>query len=60
MVNKKCLSTEQIYDFVCDMATSQGFYGRLKREMEQNWEAWHEHIDNRFETTLDFVLFIEQ
>lgn len=49
------------HDAILMLANSQGFYGRILRDMEdQNWEPLYELTKNHhFEDTLDFVMFVE-
>lgn len=50
------------YSAVLTLSQSQGFYSRLREEMEnRNWEPLIELTkDNYFNDELDFVMFIEQ
>lgn len=55
-------SFNSAYSAICTLANSQGFYGRMKAELEeQNWKPLIDlTAENYFEDMLDFILFIEQ
>ena len=57
---QKYLTPADLYATVVELSYSQGFYGRLRREMEDNWNAWAEKLTNRFTDDLDFILWLEQ
>lgn len=50
---------EQILTWCRTLATSQGFYGRLLDEFEENPEYLDKLAENNFDDIIDFVLFIE-
>lgn len=49
------------HDAILMLAQSQGFYSRMKEDMEnQRWEPLFELTKNNyFDTMLDFILFVE-
>lgn len=56
------MTTEEIKGIVWDLARSQGFYGRLGRDMDET-DRWDELTEAANEAgckdTLDFVMWIE-
>lgn len=57
------MDKEQILDVFRSLACSQGFYGRLLRDIyeDQEWGiAYLNHLEEQnFRTELDLILFIE-
>ena len=53
------MNAQQIIDAVAMLATSQGFYGRLLRQLKENEEALNYLVSQNFKDTLDMVLFLE-
>ena len=58
----KYLTGEMIWNLICSLACSQGFYGRIKQsiiesgrkdEILKGWE------NMRFRSSVDFVLYME-
>ena len=43
-----------------DLACSQGFYGRLYRDLRENREYLQELAEQNFGDMLEFVLYVEQ
>lgn len=62
------MKIEDILNAIQDLAQSQGFYGRLLRDLleirDTDKERWQEIVDlleaQNFKTTLDLVLYLEQ
>jgi hypothetical protein len=57
------MDREQILDVFRSLACSQGFYGRLLRDISEN-EEWGDeflnHLEEQnFRTELDLILYIE-
>lgn len=56
------MTKEQIWDAFKQLAQSQGFYGRLMRDIEQSGEKEEilQHLeDQHFRSTVDLVMYIE-
>ena len=57
------MDREQILDVFRSLACSQGFYGRLLRDIyeDEEWgNAYLKHLEEQhFSTELDLILFIE-
>lgn len=57
------MDREQILDVFRELACSQGFYGRLLRDIyeDEEWgNAYLNHLEEQnFSTELDLILFIE-
>lgn len=60
MENKKTLTKEEILGCIEMLARSQGFYGRLLREIRENDRILEELEKQGFTDILDIVLFLEQ
>ena len=60
MENKKYLNSEEIYNLVSMLAEQQGFYGNVKRELDEDWERLSKVLENKFENEIDFMMWIEQ
>lgn len=60
MENKKYLTSEEIYNLVSMLAQQQGFYSNVKRELDEDWEHLSKVLENRFESEIDFMMWIEQ
>lgn len=60
MENKKYLTSEEIYNLVSMLAEQQGFYGNVKRELDEDWERLSKVLENKFENEIDFMMWIEQ
>ena len=61
---KEYLTFDDFMEFVTVMANSQGFYGRLKRSIEELDSEGLEELKNvieqkKFTDTLDFVFWLE-
>lgn len=61
---KKYLTFDDFMNFISTMAYSQGFYGRLKRNIEELDSEGLEELKNvieqkKFTDTLDFVFWLE-
>lgn len=58
------MSFERLLQDIEMLAMSQGFYGRLLRDIneldEENYEQLKSEWDGRFNDIVDFILFIEQ
>ena len=50
---------EKILEWCKTLSASQGFYGRLLEQFEENPESLDELAKNNFNDIIDFVLFIE-
>ena len=61
------MSWREVIDVIKMLAHSQGFYGRLLRSIEEqyeedyeNWEAFMQYLEEqKFKDTLDVVMFFE-
>lgn len=61
------LDIDDILNVIGDLSKSQGFYGRLQRDLielrNNDADAWQDVVDNleaqHFKTTLDVVFFFE-
>ena len=56
------MTKSEIWDFICEMACSQGFYGRLKRDILESGHAkeiLQEWENKGFRDTLDFIMYLE-
>lgn len=61
------MSWREVIDVIKMLAQSQGFYGRLLRSIEEqyeedydNWEAFMQYLEEqKFRDTLDVVMFFE-
>lgn len=51
---------EKYLGWIRQLAMSQGFYGRLMRELEENEEALNELASQNFKEPLDMVLWFEE
>ena len=49
----------KVIDYCCTLASSQGFYGRLLNELENNRELLRELGKQDFKDILDFVIYME-
>lgn len=56
---KNYLTIEDIYFSVCALAQSQGFYGRMKNFIEENWDECKEEWGDKFVDIVDFILYLE-
>lgn len=56
---KKGMTKEQILDAIKSLAMSQGFYGRLLRNIDENPAILDELEEQHFKDSLDMVLFLE-
>lgn len=45
--------------WIGDLACSQGFYGRLLRQLHEDEEAMNALLEQDFRTSLDMVLWLE-
>ena len=59
------LSFEDVYDFITELSYSQGFYGRLKRDIdsldEDDYANFVQMIeDENFQDNLDVIYFFER
>ena len=54
------MNKEQILDAVAELACSQGFYGRLLRDLRENPDYLDYLEQQHFSDTLDMILFLEQ
>ena len=58
--NKKCMTVDEVYTLVSDLAKSQGIYSRMKLSMEENWSAWAKLIEEQqFTDSVDFIMWVE-
>lgn len=58
--NKKCMTVDDVYALVSDLAKSQGIYSRMKLSMEENWNAWAKLIEEQqFTDSVDFIMWVE-
>ena len=53
------MNEKQILETIASLAKSQGFYGRLLRDLEGNDEAMELLVAQNFQDPVDLVLFIE-
>lgn len=53
------MNAEQILDFIRTMAMSQGFYGRLLRDIQQDSSILDELVSQNFKDTMDLLFFLE-
>lgn len=53
------MNKEQILSVIRSLAMSQGFYGRLLRDIEKNEEILDELVAQNFGDALDLVLYLE-
>lgn len=53
------MNREEILNAIKNLATSQGFYGRLLRDIEENPEILDELEAQNFSDSVDMVLYIE-
>ena len=56
------MTKSEIWDFICEMACSQGFYGRLKRDILESGNAieiLQEWEDMGFSDRIDFIMYLE-
>lgn len=56
---KKGMTKEQILGAIKSLAMSQGFYGRLLREIKETPEILDELERQNFKDSLDMVFFLE-
>ena len=63
MEEEKYLTPEDIWNTFEGLSRSQGFYGRLLRDIEESGkkdEILEELASHKFKTALDLILFIEE
>jgi hypothetical protein len=53
------MSREQILNFISKMSCSQGFYGRLLRDMEEDDSFLDELVNHKFAQPVDLVMYLE-
>lgn len=53
------MSKEEIMKAIKSLAYSQGFYGRLYRDLKENPEALEFLEKQNFKNSLDMVMFLE-
>lgn len=53
------MNAQQILDAVRGLAASQGFYGRVLEQLEDNADALEYLAAQKFGDVLDLVLFLE-
>ena len=53
------MNAEQILDVIASLAQSQGFYGRLLRDLMEYPDYLQELVDQHFSDELDLILYIE-
>lgn len=56
------MKAQDIWNLICEFACSQGFYGRLKRDIIESGrmkEILKEWEDMNFSSELDFILYLE-
>ena len=62
-VQSQKLTVSTIKGWVSSLAQSQGFYGRVKRELDEssNWGAFAKELrNNNVKTQLDMVMFLKK
>ena len=58
--NRECMTVDDVYTLVSDLAKSQGIYSRMKLSMEENWNAWAKLIEEQqFTDSVDFMMWVE-
>lgn len=60
MNNKTTLTKEDILNFITEMSYSQGFYGRLLRQIKEDKKILTVLEKQKFTDTLDIVFFLER
>lgn len=50
---------KQIREWIASLAPSQGFYGRLLRDLDEQPELYEELAKNKFRSAVDMVLYLE-
>ena len=62
-IENKKLSFEEVLNGIEELSYSQGFYGRLLRDIyeldEESYQELKEKWDEEFTDMLDFILYIE-
>lgn len=58
--DKVGMSADEILDAVASLACSQGSYGRLFIELRANPDALQKLVDQKFNDTLDMILYLEE
>ena len=53
------MDKEQILDAIRELSYSQGFYGRLLRDIQENPSILDALEEQHFGDTLDLILFLE-
>ena len=56
------MKAQEIWNLICEFACSQGFYGRLKRDIIESGhmkEILAEWEEMNFSSELDFILYLE-
>ena len=53
------MDREQIMNAIRELAMSQGFYGRLLRQIDENPEILDELENQHFKDVVDMVMYIE-
>jgi len=53
------MKINELKNAVLTLAQSQGIYGRLYRDVEQNDEFWQHLEDQNFSDVVDMILFLE-
>jgi len=54
------MNKEAILDTIKSLAKSQGFYGRLLRDINEYPEILDELVEQKFKEPLDLILYLEQ
>lgn len=55
----KGMTKDQILDAIKSLAMSQGFYGRLLSEIDENPDILDELEEQRFSDSVDMVMYLE-
>lgn len=53
------MNRQEILDTVRSLSRSQGFYGRLYKELQDNEESLDYLVQQNFKDSVDMVLFLE-
>ena len=53
------MNSEEILNTIKDLAKSQGFYGRLLEQIQDNEEALEYLEQQNFKDAVDLILFLE-
>ena len=53
------MDKNEILGIIMDLAQSQGFYGRLLRDIQENPEILEQLENQHFEKSLDLILYLE-